>query len=103
MIYTPHILEIKNDTVSTVVDGIPSFLEDTYTEIGKCRCDDSGVNKQISVNGVMFAFSYHIVYVGEKIELGKYVRVLDKGNIRGEGEVIKSSKCNMLNYSEIWI
>lgn len=103
MTYSPHILEIKNDTVNTVVDGIPSFLEETYTEIAKCRCDDSGVNKQISVNGTMFAFSYHIVYVGERIEVGKYVRVMDKGNIRGEGEVIKSSKCNMLNYSEIWI
>ncbi|WP_106827868.1 hypothetical protein [Parabacteroides pacaensis] len=42
----------------------PSFDEDrnpipggeSWKEIGACRCDDNGVMKQISVNGIMYDY-----------------------------------------------
>ena len=54
MIFAPHRLMVK------VVSG-PSFDEDMnplppkedWKDFGSCRCDDNGVMKQISVNGVM--------------------------------------------------
>lgn len=104
MIFSPHILQIK------VVAG-PSFDEDmnpipggeSWKEIGACRCDDNGVMKQISVNGMMYDYNYHVVYEGERIKAGTEVKVLDGDEIRAEGTAVKSAKCNYFNYSEIWL
>lgn len=104
MIFAPHRLMVK------VVSG-PSFDEDMnpippkedWKDFGSCRCDDNGVMKQISVNGVMYDYNYHVVYEGERIKAGTEVKVFDGGEIRAEGTVVKSAKCNYFNYYEIWL
>lgn len=104
MIFSPHKLLVK------VVSG-PSFDEDMnpippkedWKDFGSCRCDDNGAMKQVSVNGVLHDYNYHVVYEGEKIKMGTEVRVLDSESIRGEGKVIKPSKSNYFNYAEIWL
>jgi len=105
MNYTPHILKVchpgqssKNDE-GVITPGVP-----TWETIGGCRCDDNGGLKQVGINGQAYTYNYHIVYEGTKIPIGTKVRVFEADStIRGEGEVIKSSKCNFLNYSEIWL
>lgn len=107
MIYAPHTLQVKVENKPTEDEfGNPIFPDDPFTwkTIGPCRCDDNGQMKQISVNGTMFDFSYHVVYESERITPGADVQVLDElGEVRGSGKVSKSAKCNFLPYSELWV
>lgn len=107
MIYSPHRLFVKVENKPTEDEfGNPIFPYEPFTwvERGRCRCDDNGQMKQISVNGAMFDFSYHVVYTGERIANGTDVKVLDEaGELRGSGKVKKSGKCNYLQYSEVWM
>lgn len=104
MIFSPHRLFVK------VVSG-PSFDEDMnpippkedWKDLGPCRCDDNGVVKQISVNGVMYDYNYHVVYEGEKIKNDTEVKIMDGEEVRGEGKIIKSGKSNYFKYAEIWL
>ena len=88
MIFAPHRLMVK------VVSG-PSFDEDMnplppkedWKDFGSCRCDDNGVMKQISVNGVMYDYNYHVVYEGGILNAGTEVRILDGESVRTEGKV----------------
>ena len=104
MIFAPHRLMVK------VVSG-PSFDEDMnplppkedWKDFGSCRCDDNGVMKQISVNGVMYDYNYHVVYEGGILNAGTEVRILDGESVRAEGKVIKSGKSNYFKYAEIWL
>lgn len=104
MIFAPHRLFVK------VVSG-PSFDEDMnpippkedWNDLGPCRCDDNGVVKQISVNGVMYDYNYHVVYEGEKIKAGTEVKIMDGEDVRAEGKVIKPNKSNYFKYAEIWL
>lgn len=104
MIYSPHTLFIRT-TVKGAKDDDGYTLPDTetWTEVCPCRCDDNGVMKQVSVNGKMYDYSYHVVYEGEKIPAGTYVKIMDGEEVRGEGEVLKSAKCNYLSYAGIWL
>ena len=106
MYYAPHILKAKvYKEPEYDENGNPIIVEnDEWEEIGRCRCDDNGQMKQVSVNGSMVDFSYHIVYEGKDVLPGKEVIAIDgDGNARGAGKVIKIARCNYLNYSEIWV
>ncbi|MCM0314264.1 hypothetical protein [Bacteroides fragilis] len=106
MIFAPHILYVRLDSkVEYDKDGNPITLQDeTWKEVGECRCDDNGTARQISVGGQLFDFSYHIVYTGGNIAPDTEVKVLDDdGAIRGKGIVKRCSVNNYLNYSQIWI
>jgi hypothetical protein len=104
MIFCPHVLQILVISGAQIVDGNPIPGSESRETIGKCRCDDNGQHKQVSVNGILYDYSYHVVHEGAKLPIGVKVRALDKdGNVRGEGEVVKSGKCNYFNYSEVWI
>lgn len=105
MMFAPHILQVKivpSPAFDADMNPIPGQAE--WKEIGPCRCDDNGATKQISVNGVVRDYNYHIVYEGDRIEAGTKVRVIEEsGDIRAEGEVIKPKRCNYFSYSEIWL
>ena len=106
MNYAPHILQIYHLAESTTDDeGVTTPGTSWWETVGECRCDDNGGLKQIGVNGQAYTYNYHIVYEGPKLPIGTKVRALeaDALTIRGEGEVIKPSKCNYLNYTEIWL
>lgn len=107
MNYTPHTLQVKVENQPARDEfGNPIFSDEPFTwkTIGECRCDDNGQMKQISVNGTMFDFSYHVVYEGKIITPGTEIRVFDEvGRTRGFGKVSKSAKCNFLPYSELWV
>ena len=104
MIYSPHILQIKPKAVVTFdKDRNPIVSANDWVEIGQCRCDDNGEMKEVSVNGKVFTPSYHVVYEGEKISPYTEVRCLEGEEVRGEGKVLKSTKCNRLNYAELWM
>ena len=104
MNYAPHILQ-KKTRVETIFDedGNPIISGGDWVVIGECRCDDNGQMKQIGINGQVFIFSYHVVYEGDNLTPGTEVRCLDGKEVRGEGTVLKSTKCNRLNYAELWM
>ncbi len=106
MIFAPHVLRVKIKTEPEFDgNGNPVITEkEEWETIGECRCDDNGQAKQISVNGSMIDFNYHVVYEGRDVLPGEEIEVIDDdGNKRGEGTVVKIARCNYFNYSEIWV
>ena len=108
MLYAPHILEIeshKEPQRDEKGNTIPGTGGSSWEEIGRCRCDDNNSGERVGVSGTMIEYVYHIVVEGRVIiPIGSKVRALEKdGSIRGEGSVIRASKCNYMNYSEIWV
>lgn len=108
MIYAPHILEklVKIEPEADEVgNSVPGTGNEKWTYVGKCRCDDNGAGRKIGVGGEMVTYSYHIIIDRKmKIPSGTKVRALEQdGSIRGEGKTLNPSKCNYLNYSEVWI
>ena len=104
MEFAPHILQKQTTELLLDENRNPDVNKNDWETVGACRCDDNGQHEKVSVNGVFHDYKYHVVYVGEKISIGTAIKVLDEsGNIRGEGEVIKTSKCNFFDYSEIWM
>lgn len=104
MIFSPHTLQRL--TTGSYVDenGIPQAGSKEWVGAGDCRCDDNSQHKATSVNGILYEYQYHIVHEGDLIPLGTTVRALDsEGNVRGEGKVIKTGKCNYFSYSEVWV
>lgn len=104
MIFSPHTIQKKVITGATIEKGNPIKGSESWINVGKCRCDDNSQQKQISVNGVLIIYNYHVVHEGERIDVGTEVQCLDEnGNIRGSGIVVKTGKCNYFSYSEIWM
>lgn len=70
---------------------------ESWDDVAECFCHDNSQMKQVSVNGELWTYQYHVVYEGVKIGLGTKVRCLGPdGNVVGEGKVIKNAEC----YSE---
>lgn len=106
MYYAPHILQLKKEVPAQYdEDGNPLTTESSEWEtVGTCRCDDNGTSRQISMNGQMYDYSYHIVFDEGNIDAGDYVRALDEsGSVRGEGEVLRVSVSNYFNYRQLWV
>lgn len=106
MNFAPHTLQVK--VISKPQEDefgrpIPGTGGEHWETICECRCDDNDTTKQVSVNGQVHDYSYLVVYEGEKIEAGTEVRAIDGEEVRGEGSVIRSTKCNNLAYAKLWM
>jgi hypothetical protein len=65
-----------------------------WEEVCPCFCHDNSQMKQVSVNGQMWTYSYHVVYEGSKIPLDTHIKCVDdSGNVVGEGNVQKNAEC----------
>lgn len=104
MFYTPHKLQVcKTEESVFSDDGIPDAKYE-WIDFANCRCDDNSAMKQVGINGILYTYSYHIVYCGGKLLPGTKVRVLNHdGFLRGEVTVVKFRECNLLKYAEIWV
>lgn len=70
---------------------------ESWTMVAACFCHDNSQMKQVSVNGELWTYAFHVVYEGSKIPLGTMVECFDAdGNKVGKGEVVKNAEC----YSE---
>lgn len=109
----PHILQVRTltDPVYDTFGRQITESEETWSDLAECFCHDNSQMKQISVNGELWTYAYHIVYEGEGIPLGTKVRCVSRdGNgfdeIVGEGEVKKKAACYssaFLGRRDIWI
>lgn len=94
----PHILNVcterhmEKDEYGKPIKGSGGL---TCVGLTECFCHDNSQMKQVSVNGELWTYNYHIVYEGEKIALGTKVTCTDKetGRIVGEGTVKKNAEC----------
>ena len=106
MIYTPHRLE-KRVTVEAQMDEFGRIVHDEHDEwreVCPCRCDDNDTTSFLSENGSAYVPRYHVVLEGKRdIQAGDTVRCLEGCSIRGEGEVYRVKRLNLLPYTEIWI
>lgn len=95
----PHKLYVRTLTEPTkdeygrqTSDGTES-----WDFVAMCFCHDNSQMKEVSVNGELWTYDYHVVYEGSKIPLGTMVKCLDaNGNTVGKGVVKRNSEC----YSE---
>ncbi|MEL5895925.1 hypothetical protein AAE250_20815 [Bacteroides sp. GD17] len=107
----PHILVIRTVTPLEKDEfgrPIPGTGGESWDELTECFCHDNSQTKEVSINGVLWVYSYHVVYEGEKIALGTKVRCLDKitGKTVGEGEVKKNAECyieDLKGRCDIWM
>ena len=92
----PHILKCRV-TQPVVYDDLGRQVSDiveNWKVVGDCFCHDNSQMKQVSINGELWTYSFHVVYEGEKIALGSRVRCVDSsGNVVGEGDVRKHAMC----------
>ncbi len=107
----PHILTIKIITPPDNDDygrPIPGTGEESWERVTECFCHDNSQQKEVSVNGKLWVYNYHVVYEGEKVDLDVEIRCLDKktGKIVGEGKVIKNAECyseELKGRCDIWL
>lgn len=101
MIFAPHTLELWTEGKIIINNlGDEEQEEGGWVVIGKCRCVDNDTHRHISVNGKDYTYSYNIIFEGERIDAGSRIRVKERGV---KGEVVKASKCNYFNYSQVWL
>lgn len=114
----PHILQVRTLT-DPIYDEYGRQLTESkeiWRNVAECFCHDNTQMKQVSVDGELWTYSYHIVYEGQKIELGTKVRCIiadgccqccsDEEDIVGEGEVKKRAACyssEFVGRHDIWI
>lgn len=107
----PHILSIKSVTPLERDEfgrPIPGTGTETWEELTECFCHDNSQQEELSVNGKLWVYSYHIVYEGEKIALDTEVKCLDKttNKVVGNGLVIKNAECyiqELKGRCDIWL
>lgn len=102
MIYAPHTL-YRLDSVE-VRDEFGRIVEktDKWVEVGRCRCVDNNTQKQISVNGKDYTYSYQINFDAPRIAAGAKIKVTGREEAV-EGEVIASARYNYFNHSVVWL
>lgn len=106
----PHTLQIlvitpeENDKYNRPIPGTSSKI---WKDVTECFCHDNSQHKEVSINGELWVYNYHVVYEGKKIALGSHIRSLDdEGNVIGEGEVKKNAQCyseELKGRCDIWI
>lgn len=97
LVAAPHTLMVRivtapgRDDAGRIEQGTS---EETWTCLCGCFCHDNSQQREVSVNGRLWVYAYHVVYEGDKVALGTRVRCLDAdGATVGEGEVIKNARC----------
>ena len=97
----PHILQVmtvtppEKDEYGRPIHGTGG---ESWNDLTECFCHDNSQMQEVSVNGKLWVYSYHVVYEGKKLALGIMVKCVDKETqeVVGEGKVIKNAEC----YSE---
>lgn len=105
MYYSPHELYKKvTMTVRDSMNRIKSSSEE-WQYVTDCRCDDNTTQKFEDDNGRVYIPKYKIVCNRADIRDGDYVQCLVKGTgeVRGEGRVLNSPKCNYLDYMVVYV
>lgn len=107
---TPHILQLQvlgSPTVNEYGDEDDSSVSEEWNCYACCFCHDNNQQKQVSVNGELWTYNYHVVYEGDKIALGTMVRCLDDdGNVIGQGKILKCNRCYSDDFDgrcDLWI
>lgn len=108
---TPHILQARTLTEPTydVFGRQLTDSEEVWRDIAACFCHDNSQTKQVSINGELWTYAYHIVYEGDAVALGTKVRCLSRDgeeSLIGEGEVRKLASCYSEDFDgrkDIWI
>lgn len=107
MIYAPHILQRKivaSPTTDEFGRVIASDSSAEWVTVCRCRCDDNTTTEFRSDNGEVYRPQYHVVCEGKQnLKAGEYVRCMEGDNIRGEGEIIRPSKTNYFNFTEVYL
>lgn len=107
----PHTLSVctkvplEHDASGKPVKGTGG---ESWGDHAECFCHDNSQMQQVSVNGQLWAYSYHVVYEGEPIALGTKVRCTDKatGEKVGEGTVKKVARCHSFEFkgrTDLWL
>lgn len=87
---------------------VPGTGGESWDELTECFCHDNSQVKEVSINGQLWVYSYHVVYEGKKIALDTRVQCLDKvtGVLVGAGEVKKNAECyieELKGRCDIWL
>lgn len=102
MVFTPHILQVKEQTAPTIDEFGRVIASDnnSWRNVCRCRCDHNTTTEFTNVNGSVFRPSHHIVCDGQpNIKEGDVVRV--EGIC--EGVVYKYHQRYWFNNAEIWL
>lgn len=106
---TPHTLQVRT-TSEPQTDEFGRQIsegEETWTDVAPCFCHDNSQMKQVSVNGELWTYNYHVVYEGSKLALGTHIRCLDdSGSVIGEGDVTKNAECyskQLKGKCDLWV
>lgn len=106
MIYSPHRLQ-KRVSTEPQMDEYGRIIhneEYAWEDVCHCRCDDNDTTSFQSENGHTYTPKYHIVCDGQwPVMAGDYIRCMDGVEVRGEGEVYRVKRLNLLPYTEVWI
>lgn len=101
MYYSPHRLYKKVEILGRDKYGRLTESQESWEEVGKCRCDDNSVQEFHDENGNVYRPHYKIVACrNANIKVGDYVKVEPN---RAEGRVFNVTHLNYLDYSTIWL
>ena len=91
----PHILTVREVTEELNEYGDVSSEVERWDVVTECFCHDNSQMQQVTVNGKLWTYSYHVVYEGSKIPLGKMVRCVSGCGCHevGRGIVRKNAEC----------
>ena len=107
----PHILQVRTVTPPENDEyrrPIPGTGGESWDELIECFCHDNSQMQEVSVNGKLWVYSYHVVYEGAKLALDTTVNCLDKETkkVVGYGKVIKNAECHsdeLKGRCDIWL
>lgn len=107
----PHRLQVctvKPPEVDEYGKPVKGSGGEAWEDAGDCFCHDNTQMKQVSVNGELWTYQYHVVYEGDKIPLGTKVRCTDRltGSVVGEGSVTKNAECYSSDFKgrcDLWL
>ena len=105
MFYAPHTLYRKSeyqerDSMNRIIS-----TETRWDEIGDCRCDDNATERFEDKNGNVYIPKYKVVSPRVDISEGDYIqcRVKGTGEVRGEGRIFNTIRCNYLDYMTAYV
>lgn len=106
---SPHKLQVRiiDEPVLDEFGQQVGESSERWETVANCFCHDNSQMRQVLVNGVLWTYSYHVVYEGEKIPLDTKIRCVDGCcNVVGMGHVKKNAKCygaDFPNRCDIWV
>ena len=107
----PHILQVRTVTQPDNDEygrPIPGTGGESWDDLTECFCHDNSQMQEVSANGKLWVYAYHVVYEGKKLALDTMVKCLDKETqeVVGEGKVIKNAECyseELKGHCDIWL